>query len=63
MERLKEFLRAHPRLAQWALLAAAMALVVLWASSGVDLSPTQRLAIVAATVGLAGLCVWIIHWE
>lgn len=63
MERLKEFWRAHPRLAQWALLAAAMVLVVLWASSGVDLSPTQRLAIVAATVGLAGLCVWIIHWE
>ncbi|MGC8838032.1 MAG: hypothetical protein ACP5UM_06400 [Anaerolineae bacterium] len=63
MERLREFLRSHPRLAQWALLAAAMVLVVLWASWGVQLTPTQRLAIVAATVGLAGLCVWIIHWE
>lgn len=63
MERLKEFLQAHPRLAQWALLAVAMVLVVLWASRNVDLLPTQRLAIVAATMGLAGLCVWIIHWE
>ncbi|MGQ9457959.1 MAG: hypothetical protein ACUVXH_05055 [Anaerolineae bacterium] len=63
MDRFKEFLRDHPRLAQWALLAVAMVLVVLWASRDVDLLPTQRLAIVAATVGLAGLCVWIIHWE
>jgi hypothetical protein len=63
MEQLRGFFRAHPRLAQWAGLAVAMVLVVLWASRGVDLLPTQRLAIVAATVGLAGLCVWIIHWE
>lgn len=63
MDRFRDFLRAHPRLAQWALLAMAMVLVVLWASRDVDLLPTQRLALVAATVGLAGLCVWIIHWE
>lgn len=63
MERLRNFYRAHPRLAEWLVLGAAMVAIVLWASRGVDLLPTQRLALVAATLGLAGLCVWIIHWE
>ncbi|MBC7223003.1 MAG: hypothetical protein H5T59_01790 [Anaerolineae bacterium] len=63
MERWRDFYQAHPRLAEWLILGVAMVAIVLWASRGVDLLPTQRLALVAATLGLAGLCVWIIHWE
>ncbi|MGQ9583913.1 MAG: hypothetical protein ACUVXG_00760 [Anaerolineae bacterium] len=60
---MQRFIRGHPRLAQWGLLAVGMVIILLWASRDVPLLWFQRLALVAATVGLAGLCVWIIHWE
>ena len=63
MSNLRNFLDRHPRLAMWAALAAAMVVVLLWAAKDVALLPTQRLALVVATVLLAGACVWIIHWE
>ena len=50
-------------MAMWALLAVGMVVILLWASKDVDLLLRQRLALVAATIGLAGLCVWIIGWE
>ena len=36
---------------------------ILWAARDVDLLAHQRLVLVLATVGLAGLCAWIINWE
>ncbi|NLE76755.1 MAG: hypothetical protein GX605_08390 [Chloroflexi bacterium] len=63
MQRVLDYLREHPAMAQWIVLALGMVVVLLWASRDVSLLWTQRLALVAATVGLAGLCVWIIHWE
>jgi len=63
MDRMRDFVQAHPRLTQWAALAAGMVILLLWASRDVPLLWGQRLALIAATTGLAGLCVWIIHWE
>ncbi|GEM_PF-1184498 len=54
---------AHPRLLTWLVLAAGMVPILLWASRDVSLLPYQRLVLVAATIGLAGLCAWIIGWE
>jgi len=48
--RLCSLAEAHPRL-------------LLWASHAQPLLLQQRLVLVAATVGLAGLCAWIMHWE
>jgi hypothetical protein len=53
----------HPQLTAWAVLAVVMVALVLWSAREVDLLWTQRLSIVLATVGLAGLCVWIIGWD
>jgi hypothetical protein len=36
---------------------------LLWSAKDVGLLPTQLLALVIATILLAGLCVWIIGWE
>jgi hypothetical protein len=47
----------------WIVLAAGMVIILLWTSRDVELLLRQRLALVAATIGLAGLCVWIIGWE
>ncbi|MCL6431324.1 MAG: hypothetical protein K6V36_10795 [Anaerolineae bacterium] len=54
---------AHPRLLTWAVLAIGMVPILLWASRDVSLLLHQRLVLVAATIGLAGLCAWIIGWE
>ena len=63
MNALKTFASKHPRLIAWLVLAVGMVVILLWASSGVGLIPTQLLALVIATILLAGLCVWIIGWE
>lgn len=63
MEQVKEFFSKHPRVGMWIVLAVGMVAILLWASRDVELLLRQRLALIAATIGLAGLCVWIIGWE
>jgi hypothetical protein len=63
VEHIRGFLSSHPRIAMWIVLAVGMVIILLWAARDVDLLLRQRLALVVATIGLAGLCVWIIGWE
>jgi len=63
MARIVGFYNKHPKLVAWAVLAIGMVIMLLWSSKDVGLLPTQTLALVIATIGLAGLCVWIIGWE
>ena len=53
----------HPRLLTWLVLAVGMVAILLWATRDVELLAGQRLALVVATVILAGLCSWIVGWE
>ena len=63
MARVVEFYNRHPKLVAWAVLAIGMVVMLLWSAKDVGLLPLQTLALVVATIGLAGLCVWIIGWE
>lgn len=63
MSGIRRWLSRHPMLVAWAVLAVGMVAMLLYAARDVDLLPTQRLALVVATVGLAGACVWILTWE
>ncbi len=63
MTALKQFADQHPRIAAWMGLAIGMVVILLWSAKDVGLLPTQLLALVVATILLAGLCVWIIGWE
>lgn len=63
VEQVKEFFSKHPRIGMWIVLSVGMVIILLWASKDVELLLRQRLALVVATIGLAGLCVWIIGWE
>lgn len=63
MSTLKEFAERHPQLIAWWVLAVGMVVILLWSAKGVGLLPGQMIALVVATVLLAGLCVWIIGWE
>ncbi len=63
MNSIRSFAGQHPRIVAWIALAIGMVLILLWAAKDVGLLPTQLLALVVATILLAGLCVWIIGWE
>ncbi len=63
MAALKRIVTGHPRLTAWVVLAIGMVAILVWSARDVGLIWTQWLALVVATIGLAGLCVWIIGWE
>ena len=63
MSALKQFFVEHPRLAAWIILAVGMVIILVWSARDVGLLPGQWAALIIATIGLAGLCVWIIGWE
>lgn len=63
MSGLVAFVKRHPRLTSWFVLAIGMVAILIWSARDVGLLPGQWAALIVATIGLAGLCVWIIGWE
>jgi MFS superfamily sulfate permease-like transporter len=68
LERLKQlpgvaWAEAHPRLAAWIVLALGMVILLAIEARDVGLLPGQWIALVVATVAVAGLCIWIISWD
>ena len=63
LAKLKAFADKHPRVAAWILLAIGMVIILIIAARDVGLLWNQWLFLILATIGLAGLCVWIISWE
>ncbi len=63
MDAIKHFWNQYPVLANWAVLAVGMVIILVISAWNVGFLPLQWLALVAATVLLAGLCAWIINWE
>ena len=64
MGRFRTWIGGHPYLSMWGVLSIVMvALVFVLGPTQGTLLPREMTVIVVATVGLAGLCVWIISWE
>jgi hypothetical protein len=63
MSSVKDFVLRHPRLTAWFVLAVGMVAILVWSARDVGLLAHQWAALIVATIGLAGLCVWIIGWE
>lgn len=63
MTNLRGFVRTHPHVSAWVVLAIGMVIMLLYSAKDVGLLPTQMAALVISTILLAGLCVWIISWE
>jgi len=63
MSSVKELGSQHPRLTAWLVLAVGMVIILVWSARDVGLLIGQWAALIVATIGLAGLCVWIIGWE
>ena len=53
----------HPRLAAWAVLSVGIITLLVIEAWNVGLQPTQWLAIIIATILVAGACIWIVSWE
>ncbi len=53
----------HPRLAAWIILSVGMVALLIIEARDVGLLFTQWIALIVATVLVAGACVWIISWE
>jgi hypothetical protein len=64
LTKLKNFAEARPRLASWIFLAVGMVIIlVVSAPKDGTLTAGNWIFLVLATIGLAGLCAWIIGWE
>ncbi len=53
----------HPRLAAWIVLSIGMVAIIVYEARDVGLLATQWIALIVATVLVAGLCVYIVSWE
>lgn len=63
MNSLKRFWNHYPVLANWLVLAVGMVIILVISAWNVGFLPGQWLALIGATIVLAGLCAWIINWE
>ena len=53
----------HPRFSAWVVLAVGMVALLVHEARNVGLLPSQWVALIVATVLVAGACIWIISWE
>jgi hypothetical protein len=60
---LVRWIDTHPRLAAWITLALGMVILLVIEARDVGLLPHQWVALIVATVLVAGACIWIISWE
>ncbi len=62
METIKNWIRTHPNLTAWLVLALGMVAILLWEARDVGLEGMQWFWLIIVTVLVAGACVWIISW-
>ena len=60
---LVQWANTHPRLAAWIVLSVGMVGMLLYFGRDVGLTIFNWVALIVATVAVAGLCIWIISWE
>ncbi len=58
-----KWVMVHPRLSAWIVLAVGMVALLVYEARNVGLETSQWIALIVATVLVAGACIWIISWE
>ena len=58
-----KLVEAHPRLSGWLVLSVGMVILLVIEARSVGLLPGQWVALIVATVLVAGACIWIISWD
>lgn len=62
MEAIKNWIKAHPNLTAWLVLALGMVIILIWEARDVGLAANQWFWLVVVAVLVAGACIWIISW-
>ena len=62
MEAIKNWIKAHPNLTAWIVLALGMVLILIWEARDVGLAANQWFWLLVVAVLVAGACIWIISW-
>lgn len=55
--------KRHPRLAGWLVLSVGMVALLIFEARDVGLLLGNWVALIVATILVAGLCIWIVSWE
>jgi hypothetical protein len=63
MEKVKQFVNEHPQITSWIVLSIGMVIILVWSARDVGLLAGQWVALIVATIAVAGLAIWIIGWE
>ncbi|GAB4529516.1 MAG: hypothetical protein OHK0046_49510 [Anaerolineae bacterium] len=58
-----KWMLTHPRITAWVVLSLGMVGLLIFAARDAGLQPGNWLALIVATVLVAGACIWIISWE
>lgn len=53
----------HPRFAAWIVLSVGMVTILVIEARDVGLEAGNWIALIVATILVAGLCIWIVSWE
>ncbi len=62
MKAIKSWIRTHPNLTAWFVLALGMVAILVWEARDVGLESPQWFWLVLVTILVAGACIWIISW-
>ncbi len=52
-----------PRLSAWIVLSVGCVALLVYEARDVGLTTTNWIALIVATIAVAGLCIWIVSWE
>jgi len=63
MKRLGDWVRRHPRLVAWAILAAVLIGVVAFDTRALGLRGLRMVLLVVAALGVSAAAVWIVSWD
>ena len=72
MERLKQqpglgsairLIETWPRITAWIVLSLGCVILLVYEARDVGLTTGNWIALIVATIAVAGLCIWIISWE
>ena len=62
MKVIKNWIRTHPNLTAWLVLAIGMVAILVWEARDVGLESMQWFWLILVTILVAGACIWIISW-
>jgi hypothetical protein len=62
MESIMNWIKTHPNLTAWIVLALGMVAILVWEARDIGVEAMQWFWLIVVTILVAGACIWIISW-